>query len=349
MMTLVRSMIFALAAILPVSQVHAQAPAKDRLVDSVDRGLAFLALLQEKDGSWQAGGARHPAVTSLALMAFLSAGHVPGEGPYQAQVEKGIRWVLTQQQPNGIFQVPGWEEMYQNGICTLMLAEAAAMVDAKTAAELKPKLARAVKAVLQGQRTQASVYRGGWRYQLEGTDADISVTGWQILALRAARNLGCDVPAERIDLAMQFVQQCRDSRSGGFSYQPGAQVTQACTGTCILALELQGKDRHHSREALQAGSYLIKNPLKQDDPHFHYAAYYTAQAMFQLGNNYWNIHRPHLHKLLLDSQQRNGGWLTNDNLGVSYSTALALLALTVEYRLLPIYQRDEENASARGE
>jgi hypothetical protein len=76
--------------------------------------------------------------------------------------------------------------------------------------------------------------------------------------------------------------------------------------------------------------------------HFHYTVYYTSQAMFQLGNNYWNVHRPHLHKLLLDSQQQNGSWLTNETLGPSYATAMSLLALTVEYRLLPIYQRNED-------
>jgi hypothetical protein len=70
--------------------------------------------------------------------------------------------------------------------------------------------------------------------------------------------------------------------------------------------------------------------------------------MFQLGNNYWNVYRPRLHALLLDSQQRNGGWLTNDGLGSSYATAMAILALTVEYRFLPIYQRDEEGELPKG-
>src|SRR5207249_4695384 len=104
------------------------------------------------------------------------------------------------------------------------------------------------------------------------------------------------------------------------------QATLACTGTGILALELCGKDRHHSRAALQAGSYLLKSPLRPEEPHLYYSAYYGAQAMFQLGHNYWNIYRPQLHKLLLDSQQRNGGWLTNDGIGANYSTALAILA-----------------------
>lgn len=345
MSTAARLVVVGLLAIISPMRAQAQPPS-DRLTDSVDRGLAFLALLQEKDGAWLANGAKHPAVTSLAVMAFLSAGHVPGEGPYQANVEKGIRWILDQHQPNGLFALPGWEEMYQHGICTLMLAEVAAMTDAKMSRDIKPKLEIAVKRILQAQRMHDDIFRGGWRYRLDSTDADISVTGWQILALRAARNLGCDVPGERIDLAMRFIRQCRDSSSGGFFYMPGASVSHACTGTCVLALELQGKEQRHSREALQGGSYLLKNRLRVEHPHFHYAAYYTAQAMFQLGNNYWNVYRPHLHQLLLDSQQRNGSWLTNDAVGTTYSTSLALLALTVEYRLLPIYQADEEQPAA---
>jgi hypothetical protein len=122
---------------------------------------------------------------------------------------------------------------------------------------------------------------------------------------------------------------------------PGMGPSAACTGTCILALELGAPGRHRAREALQAGSYLIKTPLRYNDGHFFYTAYYGSQAMFQLGNNYWNIYRPRLHTELLDNQQRNGGWINNEITGPSYNTAMAILALTVEYRLLPIFQRNE--------
>lgn len=320
---------------------------KDRLSDSVDRGLAFLAGQQEANGVWQlAGRGQSHAITSLAVMAYLSAGHVPGEGPYQATVEKGIKWVLSQQQPNGLFSTPSWEEMYQHGITTMMLCEVAAMSDAKTARELKPKLEKAIKLILQAQRTEGQ-YRGGWRYRVDSPDADLSVSGWQLLALRAARNLGCDVPAERIDHAMHFVMQCRELRSGAFTYMPGSMATSACTGTGVLALELCGKERHHSREALLGGSYLLKNPLRLDETNFFYTAYYSSQAMFQLGGNYWGVFRPNLHKVLLGSQQQNGSWLNNDPNGASYNTAMAILALTVEYRLLPIYQRDESTETPK--
>lgn len=345
-----RCAVIAVLALLSAGAARTQTldRGKDRLTDSVDRGLAFLATQQESDGAWQLGGrGKNAAVTSLAIMAFLSAGHVPGEGPYQATVEKGIRWVLSQQQPNGLFGPATWEEMYQHGISTMMMCEVAAMSDAKTAREIKTKLEKAVKLILQAQRTENNANRGGWRYRVDSSDADMSISGWQILALRAARNLGCDVPAERIDLAMQFVMQCRDARSSGFCYTPGSGVTNACTGTGVLALELCGKERHHSREALLGGSYLLKTPLRHEDPHFFYAVYYSSQAMFQLGNNYWTVFRPQLHKLLLGSQQQNGSWLNNDPNGSTYSTSMAILALTVEYRLLPIYQRDESSETPK--
>jgi Prenyltransferase and squalene oxidase repeat len=330
-----------------VAPTFAQAPVKDRLSDSVDRGLAFLALLQEKDGAWQLSGAKHPAVTSLAVMAYLSAGHVPGEGAYRANIEKGVRWVLDQQQPSGVIAVPTYEEMYQHGIATMMLCEVAGMCDAKTARDLKPAIEKAVKIILKAQRTEKGVNRGGWRYRVDSPDADMSVTGWQILALRAARNLGCDVPAERVEMAMEFVKQCRDAREGGFAYIPGAQVSVACTGTAVLALELCGKDRHLSREAALGGSYVLNHPLKLGDPNFFYSAYYSSQAMFQLGNNYWSVFRPRLHKLLLDGQKGNGSWIDNEPHGASFTTAMAILALTVEYRLLPLYQRDDDSGSVK--
>ena len=84
-------------------------------------------------------------------------------------------------------------------------------------------------------------------------------------------------------------------------------------------------------------------------PHF-YGVYYTAQAMFQIGGDYWKWYRTFLHWLLLhpegNAQQASGLWngVSNDDLqaGINYSTAMAVLALTVEYRFLPIYQRGEE-------
>jgi squalene cyclase len=320
-------------------------PGKAPMDEAIERALSYLASSQSAEGSWSARYTRNPAISALAVMAFLSAGHVPGEGKYGEVVKRGVDYVLRQQQPNGLFASEGYQEMYQHGICTLMLAEVVGMTEAKKSDEVKSKLERAVAIILRAQRS-SGYHKGGWRYRIVGDDGDISVTGWQLMALRAAKNVGCDVPPERIEWAVEFINKCHDPYSGGYRYMPGSQLTVACTGTSVLALELCGKEYHRSPNALKAGAYLLKNELRRNSPHYFYGVYYCSQAMFQLGDNYWNTFRGKLHDQLLTSQNSNGSWTgrANDDAqtGPNYCTAMAVLALAVEYRFLPIYQRDEQ-------
>jgi hypothetical protein len=325
-------------------------PARDPALDrAIERGLGTLQLLQDRhDGGWRAMGRDNPAVTSLAVMAFLSAGHVPGEGKYGETIEKGIRWVLKKQRPNGLIASDGQHEMYHHGISTLMLAEVAGMTNDELGKEVRRALEKAVTVILKAQR-RSGPERGGWRYHVAPVDgADMSVTGWQIMALRAAKNVGCDVPASVIEQAVDFVKRCQDPRTGGFRYTPvNGRLTVACTGTSILALEICGKDYHHSPEALRAGAFLIsaQNLPRWNQEWFFYSVYYGAQASFQLGGNYWSAYRPRLHEALVRNQNAAGFWegqSSDGRYGRSYGTAMAILALTVEYRFLPIYQRGEE-------
>ena len=339
----------------------ADPPAKDEALDqAVDKALDFLQSNQNQDGGWTAGprgfGQANPAVTSLCVMAFLSAGHVPGEGRYGDTVEKGVRWVLQAQRENGLIASDGGHEMYHHGICTLMLAEAAGMTDGKLGEEIRKKLVKAVDVILKAQRTENGPERGGWRYQVVHIGgSDMSVTGWQLMALRAAKNVGCDVPAQNIDEAVEFIKRCQDARTGGFNYQPNSNLTVPCTGTGILALELCGKDLHKGPEVIRAGNFLLKNFVDERNVRrqglqafgnfCYYGLYYCSQAMFQLGDNYWDGYRPFLHDTLYKSQKDNGSWVGGSgdgSFGPSYSTAMCVLALTVEYRYLPIYQRGEE-------
>jgi hypothetical protein len=355
--TVLALLLLAVPAALPA------APGRERepFDDAVDRGLAYLAASQNRAGGWspdfvaERGQKGDPAVTSLAVMAFLSAGHVPGEGKYGPAVTRGVRFVLDSQQKNGLICRPdaGFTEMYSHGICTLMLAEVAGMTDERTAEELRGKLERAVKVILRAQRDTKSD-AGGWRYRVvvQPDDpppaADLSVTGWQLMALRAAHNLGCDVPQSAVAAAVEYVRRCHDPQAGAFTYTVGGNVTPACTGAGILALEMAGKEHHRAPESVRAGAYLLQNPPDPDRPHFFYGVYYTAQAMFQLGDAQWTEYRPRLHGLLLKANppRPDGAWsgkgADDAQYGPAYATAMAILALTVEYRFLPIYQREEK-------
>src|SRR5438105_10554591 len=73
----------------------AEPPEHLRAEQAVDRALEYLQHSQGSEGYWRSRASRNPAITGLAVMAFLSAGHVPGEGPYGDTVEKGVRWLLA--------------------------------------------------------------------------------------------------------------------------------------------------------------------------------------------------------------------------------------------------------------
>jgi hypothetical protein len=341
-------------------------PRREAVDDAIDRGLEYLARTQTANGSWTMGGGPmggmmprggaegDVAVTSLAVMAFMSAGHVPGEGRYGDVVERGIRWVLEKQTRDRRLAPAFGFEMYHHGIATLMLAEAVGMTTGELAEQLRDGLEKAVKVILVGQRVGRGGFGnfdGGWRYQAVvpggAGDADLSVTGWQLMALRAAKNVGCDVPADHINRAVAYVKRSYDGRTGGFQYQPGGQVTLPCTGVGVLCLELSGKEYHLCDEALSGGALLLRNPLRPNDMYFYYGVYYTAQALFQLGGHYWEKYRPVLHDQLLRQASPNGegawgGRGSDAGHGPGYCTAMAVLSLTVEYRFLPIYQRFEE-------
>lgn len=353
MLRIVASLI-ALAAV--VGNCSAQVTRHEPMDEAVDQALEYLAKQQSPDGSWRAAaGKGDAAVTALGVMAFLSAGHVPGEGPYAKTIESGIQYVVASQSTAGLIASQGTYqfEMYEHGICTLMLAEVVGMwPERREAAKLRKRLEAAVALLLRAQRIRPPS-AGGWRYHVDSPDADMSVTGWQLMALRAARNVGCDIPAERIDLAVTFIERCRDPSSGGYRYMENSQVTVPCTAVAVLSLELAGKQYHQSTEVLKAASFLLDHSLP-NDRHFFYGVYYSSQALFQVGGNYWEQYRGKLHDLLLkNNPQRAGGfWIGRawDDLtwGPNYCTAMGVLALTVEYRYLPIYQREDDSGEPSG-
>jgi hypothetical protein len=344
------------AAVLPALAADGTAPPKrgDRVDRAVARALGYLRESQSADGYWRSYGFGRPesaGVTGLCVMAFLSAGHTPAEGEHSKAVADAVRWVLRRQRSNGLISTDGEFEMYHHGICTLMLAEVIGMCPPDLADDVRHALAKAVAVILRAQRPRG-VHGGGWRYTVFGGDADLSVTGWQLLALRAAKNVGCDVPGENIDRAVEYVRRCYDEARGTFAYTVRGSLTVPCAGTGILGLELcGGKEMHRSREALRAGAYVLRHPPSLDQQHCFYGLYYCSQAMFQLGGNYWDVYRPRLHELLLPNQRDDGAWVGFDGearrVGPNYSTALGVLALTVEYRFLPIYQRGEEPTDDR--
>ena len=88
---------------------------------AVRKGLEFIRQNQKSTG---AVGEKYPtALSAMAVMAHLAAGHPPADKQYGPWIRKSINYVLSKQNADGYFGEADGSRMYGHGLCTLMLAE----------------------------------------------------------------------------------------------------------------------------------------------------------------------------------------------------------------------------------
>ena len=333
-------------------------PSTPKLDDAVARGLDYLARQQNPDGSFGAGkntdgtpgaaAAPPMAGTALALRAFLSAGHAPDLGRHGAVVRNAIDYLAANVPDHGYAGAPPAEKgdgsrMYGQGIVTLALAEAIGLEhDRERRLRTRAALEKMLAVILAAQAVEKSeVHVGGWRYAPDAKDSDLSVTGWNALALHACREVGFDVPKEATQRAAQYVLKCRNPLDKGFAYQPAAPGQAGTTGVAIVALHLLGGEGDVANPALPDAIKFLAQAGAQPPSRFQYhSGYYTVQAALIAGEPVWlAVSRPAF-AALLAAQAPDGGWppsATAEEPGRLYATAMAVLTLAVPQRLLPTY------------
>jgi hypothetical protein len=313
--------------LIPVPAADAEIPLK--VTQAVSKSLDYLAKTQNPDGSWPDNYGKSPAVVGLIVLAFLGHGEVPGRGKYKDTLEKATKYIMSCAQDTGLISQTGSQPMYNHGFSTLALAEVYGMSKRE---DIGKALNSAVDLIC---RTQNS--RGGWRYQARPADDDITVSGAQLMALRAAKNAGVDVPKEVIDNGVKYIASCACS-GGGFGYQPGGSPGKARTGIGVLLLQLLGEEE--SKAVEEGADYLLKNPLTPGESYFYYATYYCSQAMYQKGGKYWEEWEKNITETLLSRQNSDGSFNAQSSEGGAYyAVAMAVLALEINWKYLPIYQR----------
>ena len=374
------SSLFAQAEVKPLS-----APTKDlldaaawkRVDTSVTRGLAWLATQQQEDGAFKTIELGQPGITAFCVMAFLAQGETPVDGKYQQQLSKAIDFIAKQQKPNGLIanEAPGGVPIprdvngrtlaktcvYNHAISALALSEAYGQCKPDQAEQLAPVIEKAIAATLEMQRWKPKRPKdvGGWRYldpRFVDSDSDLSITGWQLMFLRSAKNAGFEVPKESIDAAVKYVENCfledEDRKVHAYVGRARDNCTRAMAGAGILALAHSGK--HDSQQSRSSADWLLKHDFKKynddapiygdqsSEEHYHYACSICTQAMFQLGGKYWKDFFPPLVETLLANQSENGAWppeKAESQYGSCYSTSLSVLSLSVPSQILPIFQR----------
>ena len=300
-----------------------------------ERGLEWLAQKQDADGSWK-DGQQGSGVNGLCVMAFLASGEDPNFGRWSQPVRKAVRNMI-----GGQDETTGYlpNSMYHHGFAMLALAEAYGAVDESLLWQGAEKKSRSISQALSlavgcASTSQKKNRWGGWRYSPDATDADTSVTGAMLMGLLASRNAGMDVPDETVNAALEYMRRST-SRDGSVAYSGGfggmgESMNRSAIATLVAAVSKQ-KDEQKYPATLKHISSRLEH---REGSYPEYFRYYMAQALFQGDYEAWQKWNAMTVRQLHESQAEDGSFNSS-----SYTTAMSLLALALNYRFLPIYER----------
>lgn len=329
---------------------------------AVEASLRWLAAAQNRAGNWdadvhgagkvkvdEAGVDRRNAgiqadagLTGLAVLAFLGAGYTHEEGQYADNVDRALGWLISEQTADGFLggDATHYARMYCHAMATYALAEAYAMqTDPTTDTRLREPLIRAIAYIVDHQNPDD----GGWRYT-KGQDGDMSMFGWQLMALKSATIAGIRVPEEVTPRTIRFLKDRSLGKDKGLAaYRQGLPPTPSMTAEALFAKQILGIDRTNPA-SVEAVTYLLQN-LPHRAKYDLYYWYYGTLALYQYGGDSWQKWNESLRDRLVADQVQSGdqagSWDPKDRWGPYggrvYSTALSTLCLEVYYRFLPLY------------
>ena len=348
---------------------------------AVTDGLSWLARHQADDGSWSdrclgpgpesqckaddhctgTGGPYEMGLSGLALLAFQAGGHYYfNDKRYSPVVCRGLDWMVEHQRPDGglvgskrakgFSGKTGYHQhyMYEHGIAAFALTDACAAAaalgttDSEQYRKYRAAAEKAVDFIEKNQHTD-----GGWRYSDKLTEkSDTSVSGWQVLALKSAKEAGIAVSSKCVDAVGGFFRSRETGEDGRTGYDGRQPVTEATTGVGMLAKQfLLGEP--DAPLVAAAAKFLARyaetqwGPNLSENAHNDYYLWYNCTlSMFQVGGELWDrwnrVVRDKLAALQKHGGCEDGSWDPDTNWaekgGRVYSTALAVLTLEVYYR-----------------
>lgn len=339
--------------------VHLVTPQTRRAIDA---GLAYLAGTRNKDGSFGKKAEYRIAVTSLAGLAFLAGGHVPGRGKYGNEIEAALNYILERAElsrSTGYITDQGDKSrMHGHGYATLFLAEVYGMTrDEASREKISKAIVHAIRDIEAAQER-----KGGWGYVPHDRRHEGSITVCCLQALRAARDVGFRVSKPVLIKAVQYMIASANE-DGSFKYRLGggrSHATFPLTAAAISTMNafgvydtttsrLLGEDFPQMPGIMRRGMAFMDRYVNGNatdryyDNFFYYAEFYAAQAYYKSSfdgrGRQWTKYYARTRDLLLDSDRFNGGRWGRSRYGSAYATAISTMILQIPYKYLPIFQR----------
>jgi squalene-hopene/tetraprenyl-beta-curcumene cyclase len=243
---------------------------------AIDLGLQWLQANQNSNGWWST--ADHPALTALALSAFMGEPSGALRAHPTPGILRGYKFVTDHARPDGSICAKGLAN-YNTALCVMgLLAAQNPAYDPILRNARHWLLTQQVDLGEKGKMD--SPYNGGVGYGESGTHSDMNNTMTALEALYYSKALDRDQPlagAKDLDwaAALHFIQSCQDlpaynqqpwvtddpTFKGAFVYEPG----RATTGTATNA---QGRLPLRCYGSISYAGMLsyIYSDLKPDDP-----------------------------------------------------------------------------------
>ncbi len=334
---------------------------------AVSKSLAWLKTKQNEDGSW--GRTNKAAMTGLSLLCYLGRCETPDSPFYGDNVMRGILYLVELSKRNewGIIAEDPRKSSatYEHGIATYALGEmyAFARLGGKSLPGMKDAFERGVALIIENQLAD-----GGWGYG-EGGEycyrragrGDLSVTGWQYQALKAATNtsLKIDKLSKSTERAVDYLtmMQTKDGGFGNTNREAGYNQWNL-SGCGLLGLQTLGKSTKKavmSKGVNFIADFVTAEPLDWNRNCNLYSWYYMTQSMFQEGGAAWKMYNAQFLPQILSNQAADGAWkIERANSPIASSTSagadrevyrqvLCTLMLEVYYRYLKVADREDDS------
>ncbi len=352
--------------------------------NAVKLAMKWIADHQLPDGSWsfdhRDGPGNHRtspnagdfadtprAATAMALLVFLGAGQTHLEGDYTETVDRGLAYLISSAHKtrNGW----SWEEdrggLYNHGLAAIALCEAYAMTS-------DVRLVEAAKQAMRYIEFAQDPYGGGWRYTPRQR-GDLSVSGWQIMAIKSADMCGLEIDSEVIKKSRRFLNFMSSESGAFYGYTdptPDGERRKGMTAVGLLCQMYMGWSRENpalgtginwlGERGPEVGDWkpgmTVTEDLKDNFRSGMYYNYYATQVMSHYGGEKWTRWNDEMRDFLVAAQATEGAsrgsWFFQDpdeigyvHGGRLYATTLAAMTLEVYYRYLPLYDEKQTSSS----
>ena len=189
----------------------------DRVVKSIETGIAYLKKEQRRDGSWPDHAGQPGGVTAMCTLALLAAG-VPKDDP---TVKNALGHLRALGKPKMV---------YTTSLQTMVFCAAEPAVDSLL-------IERNAQWLQQMQIKEPGPHQGAWAYSSSLGRGDRSNSQFALLALHEAERVGVDVEERTWRLALRYwLETQRNGESWNYSDGAASTGSMTCAGIASVVI-----------------------------------------------------------------------------------------------------------------